>query len=503
MPKIICVGFGDLMKRSQDKITSNPAVSLKEIPQLPKDLQDRSLQDGDAFLIGPYAIDPVRQCQRGYQQDPLISIVILIFPEQYQKIKQQIQFAYNVGKNVTFLPFIVGKEITQVLDNAIARTAQRKSFARISEQQLYPELVYSAPRSEFHDLGVVLENAPIAALVIDDQTRIASSNYRAKQMFTMLQSQRSTLNLSDVFSDSGSAKELIRRLKQLKRLNEVIKMDDYYLEITVSNLKTKENKINFLLLINDVTDKIKIENQLRAKVEELQFLNQEMDQFVNVVSHDFKTPLTAISLLAELTLRQNPTEKILGFVQQIKLSSDKLKEQLKGLNLLVDTTKSRSDKLEYVMFQHSLDLTLVEYEDNLKEIDSAILIDFHSAPGLNYFRAHIDSLFSNMVTNAIKYRNLNQRLLVEVTSKKEKDYIVLSFKDNGIGIDLSKNMHKVFQPFKRLTDQGTGSGLGLSFVKRMIERDHGYIEIFSELGIGTEFKIYLKDQTAFRQKEHS
>lgn len=483
------------MERIRSKISFNPAVIFKEILQLPKELHDKSLLNGDAFLIGPYSIDPVRQIQRAHQQEPLITIVVLIFPDQYQKIKQQVQFAQNVGKNVIFVPFELSRDITMVLDNAISRTAQRKSFAKISEQQMFPALANESLRSQTQYFGSVLENAPIAALIIDEQTRIVTANYRAKQMFAILQNHSYPLKLSSVFVEEDFANELIRRINQQERLNEVIKMDKHFLEITVTSLKNIEDKPNFLLLINDVTDKIKVENQLRAKIEELQFLNQEMDQFVNVVSHDFKTPLTAISLLAELALRQRSNDKVLSFVKQIKQSSDKLKEQLKNLNLLVDTTKSRSEKLEYVLFQHSVDLILMEYENNLKEIDAEIITDFHSVSGINYFKAHVDSLFSNLITNSIKYRKLNQKLLVEVTSRKESEYIVLIIKDNGIGIDLSKNMNRIFQPFKRLTDQGTGSGLGLSLLKRMIERDQGYLEIFSELGIGTEFKVYLKEQS--------
>ena len=102
-------------------------------------------------------------------------------------------------------------------------------------------------------------------------------------------------------------------------------------------------------------------------------------------------------------------------------------------------------------------------------------------------------MLSNLITNAIKYRREDIPLTIEVTTKREKDYIVLTVKDNGIGIDLEKNLNMLFQPFKRLTDQGTGSGLGLSIVKRMIEHNHGYLEVSSMVGDGTEFKAYLKN----------
>jgi len=85
-------------------------------------------------------------------------------------------------------------------------------------------------------------------------------------------------------------------------------------------------------------------------------------------------------------------------------------------------------------------------------------------------------------------------LVIKIKSRKEKEYTILSVKDNGSGIDLAKNMNKLFQPFKRLTDQGTGSGLGLIIVKRVIEKSQGYLEVFSQPGSGTEFKAYLKSQ---------
>src|ERR1700749_1307990 len=103
----------------------------------------------------------------------------------------------------------------------------------------------------------------------------------------------------------------------------------------------------------------------------------------------------------------------------------------------------------------------------LKEIVAEIRSDFSAAPGMPYYLAHIDSYLSNLITNAIKYRNKDVPLRIGIKSRREKEYVILSVKDNGIGIDLAKHMNKLFQPFKRLPDQGTGSGLGLSIMKRM------------------------------------
>lgn len=481
------------MKSLQSRLTSNNTIEFKEIMQLGTEVQSKALSEADTFLIGPYALEPLKQVQRAYQQNPVVSIVLLIFPDNYQQVKQRIQFAYNVGKHVVFVPYIAGKDITSVLENAVLRTQQRKSFARLQQHQTYPAPVER--ETTFYNLGIFLENAPIGAIVFDESKKVLSANFRAKQQFPIIAGQRQKdITWADLFPEEPQSSELqLSEASGQEPLHDIVKVNNHFLEINISPLRLEKEKPHYLLLINDVTDKINIENQLKSKVDELEFLNQELDEFVNVVSHDFKTPLTSISLLAEMALKEKSPEKQLHFVGQIKQSSNKLRELLKGLATLVDTKKERAEKTEYVNFNERMDVVLSEYRALLQETGGEVCCDFSKASGMVYFKAHIDSLLSNLLTNAIKYRRQDIPVHIEVTSRKEKEYLILSVKDNGIGIDLAKNMNKLFQPFKRLTNQGTGSGLGLSIVKRMIEKDQGYLEVFSEPGRGTEFKAYLKE----------
>lgn len=483
--KILYIGFGELMNSVESRLSASPGVAFREILQLSSDVQENLLEDGDIFLVGPYTLDPVKQVQRAAQQNPAISIIVLIFPDQYQKIKQSVQFAYNVGKHVTFVSYELGKDITAVFDSAIRRTQQRKNFSKLTEQQVYPKA--ENPAITYRNLGSFLEHAPIGAIVFDSEKLVSQANHRARQMFYPKLEKTSGLSWNELFPEFEPQAETGE-----EPVNEVVKVNNHFLEINISPLNVEDGKAHYLLLLNDVTDKIQAENKLQSKVAELEFLNMELDQFVNVVSHDFKTPLTSISLLAQLGVKTDDPEKQKTFLQQILHSADKLKELLKGLNVLVDVTKTRSEKAEPVNFQERLTLALTDYSDALKEREGQVTADFNAAPDVLYFTAHIDSLLGNLITNAIKYHQSGVPLKIEVKTRREKDYTVLSVKDNGIGIDLSKNMNKLFQPFKRLTDQGTGSGLGLSIVKRVIEKNQGYLEVFSQPGQGTEFKAYLK-----------
>lgn len=473
------------------RITGNSSVQLVPVTQLSSDIHKNTLEDADVFLIGPLTINPLQQVQRTYQQDPLISIVVLAFHEQYQKIKQAIQFGHNVGKNVTIVPYQIGKDLSAVLENAIKRTKQRKSFVKLQEHISFPR---TASRDvTFQNLGVFLENAPIGAIVFDKEKRVINANFKAKQFFGKKLDLRYRITWSDLFPDEDYSMHMESGSEPV---HEIIKVNNQFLEVNISPFLIEKDKPHYLLLVNDVTRTIDVENQLKSKIEELEFLNRELDEFVNVVSHDFKTPLTSISLLTDLALKEGSSEKVNSFLLQIKSNSNKLKEQLKGLNKLVDVKKSRSEKLETVNLQHALDAILSEYKNTLEEIGAELSSDFGQAPEIPYFAAHINSLFSNLITNAIKYRRPDTHLVIEVFSKKEKEYTVITVRDNGIGIDLEKNLNLLFQPFKRLTDQSTGSGLGLSIVKRMIEHNNGYLEVFSEVGKGTEFKAYLKSITA-------
>jgi two-component system CheB/CheR fusion protein len=73
------------------------------------------------------------------------------------------------------------------------------------------------------------------------------------------------------------------------------------------------------------------------------------------------------------------------------------------------------------------------------------------------------------------------------------EFVLIRIEDNGLGIDLQKYGNSLFEPFKRLTTQGEGSGLGLHLVKTMVEHNGGLIQVKSEPGIGTSFTLYLKE----------
>ena len=118
-----------------------------------------------------------------------------------------------------------------------------------------------------------------------------------------------------------------------------------------------------------------------------------------------------------------------------------------------------------------------------------IITDFSEAEELVSIRSYLYSIFLNLVSNSIKYKRPGIKPIIEITSAKIKNKIQLTFKDNGLGIDLKNKEDEIFGLYKRFHDHVDGKGLGLFMVKTQVESLGGKIMVASEVNKGSEFRI--------------
>ena len=112
----------------------------------------------------------------------------------------------------------------------------------------------------------------------------------------------------------------------------------------------------------------------------------------------------------------------------------------------------------------------------------------------NINKSYLESIFLNLMTNSIKYRSTTTQLKITISSKIENDELIISFKDNGIGIDLEKNKDKIFGLYQRFHNHPDSKGLGLYLVKSQVESMGGTITVDSKVGKGTTFTLNFKKQ---------
>jgi signal transduction histidine kinase len=157
-------------------------------------------------------------------------------------------------------------------------------------------------------------------------------------------------------------------------------------------------------------------------------------------------------------------------------------------NLKLDVSVARVN-LEEVIAHTFSDLSYLNGASDIKRNINIDGIDFFSDPW------RVSEILRNLISNAIKYRNLDLRIQSEISIKIRVDNLRadISFTDNGIGIS-DENLTRVFEMFYRASEQSDGSGIGLYIVKNAVDKLGGKISVQSKSGIGTRFHIILPNK---------
>ena len=181
-----------------------------------------------------------------------------------------------------------------------------------------------------------------------------------------------------------------------------------------------------------------------------------------------------------------------GLHKALATSVAGLDSVIKDINKTLQIKNELKEKKEIIFFS-KLVSDIVDSIGNLIDKDNVqINPDFSAVDEIFSIKAYFHSIFFNLITNSIKYAKPGETAQIEIKSKTENGKIILTFKDNGIGIDLNRNGGKVFGLYERFHAHVEGKGIGLFMVKTQVEAIGGKISIESEPNKGTEFTITIK-----------
>ncbi|MDR2283574.1 MAG: GAF domain-containing protein, partial [Sphingobacterium sp.] len=235
-------------------------------------------------------------------------------------------------------------------------------------------------------------------------------------------------------------------------------------------------------------------SEIQVLNEKLVELNSTLDTYSHTLSHDLKNPLSAIKLAAQIIQQRNNLpddflKKISGNVlDAVQLMSDMIQR-------ISEFSKSKSFDFTprlvdpEVLIHKIISDSKKTYPNGAMDIKIGTLHPFLGETNLIY------QLFSNVLTNAIKYSSKKQHPQVRIESHKEDEHIIYHIIDNGIGIPADE-LDTVFEIFKRTSNavDFEGAGIGLSVAKRIAQRLDAQLQIESELDKGTLFILKFKDQ---------
>lgn len=275
-------------------------------------------------------------------------------------------------------------------------------------------------------------------------------------------------------------------------------------EFAVSSLKLGADdyvlKSNLARLPNVIENALKQKEAERAKREAatalekqneaLLKINQELDSFVYSISHNLRAPLMSVLGLLDLARNESNSEVIQQYHDMMKSSVCKLDETLKEI-----LEYSRNARQGLVIKEIDFEKTVndnferMQFMPGYERIRKDIFIEGESRFYSDHYRLSL--ILNNLISNAIKYsdpQKENSFIQIHITVREDK--VLLIFKDNGIGIEQGY-IQKVFNMFFRATEKNEGAGLGLYIVKEAVEKLGGTIELESQVGKGTVFKIEL------------
>ena len=246
-------------------------------------------------------------------------------------------------------------------------------------------------------------------------------------------------------------------------------------------------------LISQKAEVEKAYEQAEISNRKLKSINQVLETFVYAAAHDLKSPVINLKSLLDYIHQTKNVDKKLELIDRFHEALNRLDNTISGLGEIIEIQEADVSACKTIYFQDILEQVKAEYSSKLIASDARIIANFDSSPSIIYMESYINSLITNMTSNALKYSKEDTPLVLEIHSKRENEFVVLTFKDNGIGMDLNRYGKNLFKPFKRFSTKADGKGIGLHIVKSMIEKNGGRIEVDSAIDAGTTFTCYLRE----------
>ncbi len=343
-------------------------------------------------------------------------------------------------------------------------------------------------------LETVLQQLPVGVLMVDAKgNRLEGNRQLARIMGQSIKGplqKDGNYRSSTAFRDGKAllAKDwpLVRALSKGETITgeeiEYIREDNknYFLRVNAAPIKNKNKQIIAAVsTIDDITSEKELEKR--------------KDDFVNMASHELKTPITSMKIYIEVLLNQIKSfkdPKVTKTLLSIKSQTERLQELVADL---LDMSRIQTGKLHFDKQHFELDQLIKETAEILQKTTKQHLISFKGENlTVNADRFRIYQVITNLITNAIKYSPEGKHIKIAV--KKSNSKAVVSVEDQGIGIS-KEQQKKIFERLYQVTDPHEktfpGLGMGLYISKEIVKRHRGAIWVEGEKGKGSTFYFSL------------
>ena len=270
--------------------------------------------------------------------------------------------------------------------------------------------------------------------------------------------------------------------------------EEYWVDLYIFPLKDERGICtHWIAFERDITERKKQEIEREQLLHELTRSNKELKQFSYITSHNLRGPLTNLVAIADfIDTRHINDPATISLIEGFKVSTNQLNQTLNDLVKILIIKEAGTQEVESLSFENFYQLSLASLSFLIEDSGIQINRDFKQAEEVPFNNVYMESIFLNLITNAIKYRHTDRPAQLNICSKINNGKIQLVFEDNGIGMDLEKIKDRVFGLYQRFHLHKEGRGLGLYLIHSQVTAAGGSVAVESIVDTGTKFIITFK-----------
>ncbi len=269
----------------------------------------------------------------------------------------------------------------------------------------------------------------------------------------------------------------------------------YWVDTTIVPFLNQEGKpYQYVAIRSDITERKKGEELIKHMLSTTEYQNKQLVDFCNIVSHNLRAPLVNISMLLDFLEESPDEEDRTELLKRIKPVVTHLNEIF---DELVESLQVRQDseiQSVNVDLKDCTEKILMSFDAQIRSYNATISIDFDDVSKLYYPHKYIDSILTNLISNAIKYKSPDRNLKLEIKTKTVNKHTILSVKDNGLGINLERHKDSIFKIRKVFHEHPDAKGFGLFMTKTQVEAMGGTIWVESLPDVGSTFYIKFENK---------
>ncbi|RWY48030.1 PAS domain-containing sensor histidine kinase [Mucilaginibacter gilvus] len=230
---------------------------------------------------------------------------------------------------------------------------------------------------------------------------------------------------------------------------------------------------------------------MQSSINLLDDQNKRLQNFAYIVSHNLRSHAGNLKFMVNLfeeTKAENDKEEIFSHIKTI---SESLSATMGHLDEIVKIQSEISKERKSVSFETIFNNVIATLRANIEASKAQINADFSEVPEISYIPAYLESIFQNLLTNAIKYKHPNREPVINCYTHIHEKHIYLVFEDNGMGIDMKRFGDQLFGMYRTFHQNKDAKGIGLFITRNQVEALGGNIIVDSTVDVGTKFTVRL------------